>query len=60
MTLSLRQWLADRQIPLNSLLSSGVSVAAVAFRIARDMEVKSLTPFALCSLADVLELPLVG
>ncbi|WP_204104242.1 MULTISPECIES: pentapeptide repeat-containing protein [Spirulina sp. CCY15215] len=60
MTLSLRQWLADRQIPLEQLLSSGVSIAAVAFRIARDMEVKSLNPFALCSLADVLELPLLG
>lgn len=60
MTLSLRQWLSDRQIPLEQLQSSGVSVAAVAFRIARDMEVKSLTPFSLCSLADVLELPLVG
>ncbi|MGD2182906.1 pentapeptide repeat-containing protein [Lusitaniella coriacea] len=58
MSLSIRQWLAERQIDLNSLLTPGAEVSGVAFRIIQDMEVKSLSPFDICSIADVLELPL--
>lgn len=34
-------------------------IAGIAFRIAQEMEVKSLTPFDISSIAEVLELPLV-
>jgi len=60
MSLSIRQWLADRQIQLNALLTPGAEVSGVAFRIIQDMEVKSLTPFDICSVVDVLELPLAA
>ncbi|MDB9315230.1 pentapeptide repeat-containing protein [Spirulina sp. CS-785/01] len=58
MSLSLRQWLADRQIALERLLDPSANVAGVAFRIVQDMEVKSLTPFDISPVVDILELPL--
>ncbi|NEO27356.1 MAG: hypothetical protein F6K03_10790 [Kamptonema sp. SIO4C4] len=58
MSLSLRQWLADRQITLERLLDPSANVAGVAFRIVQDMEVKSLTPFDISPVVDVFELPL--
>ncbi|HBE21506.1 MAG TPA: hypothetical protein DEG17_13760 [Cyanobacteria bacterium UBA11149] len=35
-------------------------MAGIAFRIAQDMEAKSLTPFDISAIAEVLELPLVA
>ncbi len=58
MSLSIWQWLAERQIDLEQLSSFGAEVSGVAFRITQDMEVKSLTPLDICAVADVLELPL--
>jgi hypothetical protein len=58
MSLSIRQWLVDRQIDLRTLLTPSAEVSGVAFRIIQDMAIKSLTPFDICSVADVLELPL--
>ncbi|MBZ8179239.1 pentapeptide repeat-containing protein [Oscillatoria salina] len=58
MSLNIRQWLEDRHIELTQLEHLGSEVFGVAFRIAQDMELKSLTPFDICSLTDVLELPL--
>ncbi|MBD2576138.1 pentapeptide repeat-containing protein [Oscillatoria sp. FACHB-1406] len=58
MSFNIRQWLVDRQIDLDNLLSPGVEVSGVAFRALQEMELKSLTPFDICSVADVLELPL--
>ncbi len=39
---------------------SSAQVAGIAFRIAQDMEVKSLNPFAISALTDVLELPITA
>ncbi|MDY7016217.1 MAG: NACHT domain-containing protein, partial [Cyanobacteriota bacterium] len=58
MSLNIRQWLAERQIDLNKLLSPGAEVSGVAFRAIQEMELKSLTPFDICAVADTLELPL--
>lgn len=64
MSLNIRHWLAERQIELAVLARQAgrqlphALVASVAFRIVRDMEVKSLTPFDISALAEVLELPL--
>jgi uncharacterized protein YjbI with pentapeptide repeats len=59
MNLSIRHWLAERYIEIPHLkeLSLG-QMAGVAFRIIQDMEVKSLIPFDICTLIEVLELPL--
>ncbi|NEO97248.1 MAG: hypothetical protein F6K58_00720 [Symploca sp. SIO2E9] len=57
MTLNLRNWLLERHIELSQLGVSGNQLAGIAFRIAQDMEVKSLTPFNISALTDVLELP---
>ncbi len=46
---------------LNSFTQLGYpngQIAGIAFRIAQDMEVKSLTPFDISSITEVLELPL--
>lgn len=59
MNLNIRHWLAERHIEINqtSGFSSG-QLAGIAYRIAQDMEVKSLMPLDICTLAEVLELPL--
>lgn len=59
MSLSIRHWLAERNIKL-ALLGSSAQIAGVAFRLAQDMEVKSLNAFAISALTDVLELPLIA
>lgn len=58
MSLSIRHWLAERHIELVQLGHPSVQIAGIAFRLAQDMEVKSLSPFAISALTDVLELPL--
>src|SRR4028119_1154289 len=58
MSLSIRQWLSERHIELTQLGHSSAQIAGIAFRLAQDMEAKSLNPFAISPLTDVLELPL--
>lgn len=59
MNLSIRHWLAERYIAINQIrgFSTG-QLAGIAYRIVQDMEVKSLMPFDICTLVEVLELPL--
>lgn len=59
MNLSIRHWLAERQIAINQIKAfSSAQLAGIAYRIVQDMEVKSLMPFDICTLVEVLELPL--
>ena len=58
MSLSIRHWLVERNIELAQLRHPSAQIAGIAFRIAQDMEVKSLNPFSISALTDVLELPL--
>ncbi|GAB4204259.1 MAG: hypothetical protein Fur006_59290 [Coleofasciculaceae cyanobacterium] len=58
MSLSIRHWLTERHIELTQLGDDSAQIAGIAFRLAQDMEVKSLNPFAISALTDVLELPL--
>ncbi|MBD1806146.1 pentapeptide repeat-containing protein [Microcoleus sp. FACHB-SPT15] len=58
MSLSIRHWLVERNIELAQLGHPSAQIAGIAFRIAQDMEVKSLSPFSISALTDVLELPL--
>jgi len=58
MSLSIRQWLIDRNITITQLQALGAQTAGVAFRIGQDIEVKSLTPFDISPFAELLELPL--
>ncbi|MDZ8052067.1 MAG: pentapeptide repeat-containing protein [Aulosira sp. ZfuVER01] len=59
MNLHIRQWLAENSIEIHSLNELSVGqMAGVAYRIVQDMEVKSLMPFDICTLTEVLELPL--
>ncbi|HAJ61304.1 MAG TPA: hypothetical protein DCP31_20275 [Cyanobacteria bacterium UBA8543] len=60
MSLSIRHWLAERHIELVQLGHPSAQIAGIAFRLAQDMEVKSLSPFAVSALTDVLELPLTA
>ncbi|HEY9605821.1 MAG TPA: hypothetical protein V6C85_29720, partial [Allocoleopsis sp.] len=60
MSLSIRQWLADRHMELTQLGHSSAQMAGIAFRIVQDMEVKSLNAFAISVLTDVLELPMAA
>ncbi|MBD2255378.1 NACHT domain-containing protein [Nostoc parmelioides] len=59
MNLSLRQWLAERQIEISHIktFASG-QLAGIAYRIVQDMELKSLMPLDICPLAEVLQLSL--
>ncbi|AVH72891.1 pentapeptide repeat-containing protein [Nostoc sp. 'Lobaria pulmonaria (5183) cyanobiont'] len=59
MNLSIRHWLAERHIAINQIkgFSEG-QLAGIAYHIVQDMEVKSLMPFDICTLVEVLELPL--
>jgi hypothetical protein len=59
MNLSIQNWLAEHNLEISLL--EGISpgqMAGLAFRIVQDMDVKSLSPFDICSLAEVLEQPL--
>jgi hypothetical protein len=58
MSLSIRHWLVERHIELARAGHPSAQIAGIAFRIAQDMEVKSLNAFAISALTDVLELPL--
>jgi len=59
MNLSIRQWLAERHIEIHQIREFSLGqLAGVAYRIVQDMEVKSLAPLDICTLAEVLELPL--
>jgi Pentapeptide repeats (8 copies)/NACHT domain len=59
MNLSIRHWLAERYIAINQIKGfSAGQLAGIAYRIVQDMEVKSLMPFDICTLVEVLELPL--
>ncbi|MBE9130214.1 NACHT domain-containing protein, partial [Coleofasciculus sp. LEGE 07081] len=61
MSLNIRYWLAERHIELAQLKDTqSAKIAGIAFRIAQDMEVKSLNPFAISTLTEVLELPLTA
>lgn len=60
MSLSIRYWLAERHIELAKTGHSSAQMAGIAFRLAQDMEVKSLTPFSISTLTDVLALPLTA
>ncbi|WP_445629914.1 pentapeptide repeat-containing protein [Nostoc sp. DSM 114167] len=59
MNLSIRHWLAERHIAINQIrgFSEG-QLAGIAYQIVQDMELKSLMPFDICTLVEVLELPL--
>lgn len=59
MNFSIRHWLAERHIEMNQIrrFSDG-QLAGIAYRIVDDMEVKSLMPFDICTLTEVLEQPL--
>ncbi|MBN3926769.1 pentapeptide repeat-containing protein [Nostoc sp. NMS4] len=59
MNLNIRHWLAERHIAINQISGfSGGQLAGIAYRIVQDMELKSLMPFDICTLVEVLELPL--
>ncbi|MGF1937992.1 MAG: pentapeptide repeat-containing protein [Nostoc sp. ChiQUE02] len=59
MNLSIRHWLAERHIAINQIRGfSAGQLAGIAYRIVQDMEIKSLMPFDICTLVEVLELPL--
>ncbi|WP_427158731.1 pentapeptide repeat-containing protein [Aliinostoc sp. HNIBRCY26] len=59
MTLSIRHWLAEHQLTISYTPDLTVEqLAGVAYRIVQDMEVKSLIPLDICTLSEVLELPL--
>lgn len=59
MNFSIRHWLASHHIDINQITTfSGAQLAGIAYRIVDDMEVKSLMPFDICTVAEVLEQPL--
>jgi hypothetical protein len=59
MNLSIRHWLVENYIEISHIKEcSQGQMTGVALRIIRDMEVKSPLPFNICTLAEVLELPL--
>ena len=59
MNLSIRHWLVENYIEISQLKGcSQGQITGVTLRIIRDMEVKSRSPFNICTLAEVLELPL--
>ncbi|MBD2441431.1 pentapeptide repeat-containing protein [Nostoc sp. FACHB-110] len=59
MNLSIRQWLAERHIEISQIREFTLGqLAGIAYRIVQDMEVKSLAPLDICTLAEVLELSL--
>jgi hypothetical protein len=59
MNLSIRHWLVENYIEISQIKEcSQGQIIGVALRIIRDMEVRSPSPFDICTLAEVLELPL--
>ena len=60
MSLSIREWLREHKIEQDCLKTPNRQIAGVAFRIVQDMAFKSLTPFDVSAIAEVLELPLIA
>ncbi|MEC4815502.1 MAG: pentapeptide repeat-containing protein [Scytonema sp. PMC 1069.18] len=59
MSLLIRRWLAEHNIEIAHLREFSLEqTAGLAFRIVQDMEVKSLGIFDICTLAEVIELPI--
>ncbi|NES19046.1 MAG: hypothetical protein F6K41_08970 [Symploca sp. SIO3E6] len=58
MSLSIRHWLIERHIEISQLGVNSAQVSGIAFRIAQEMELLSIGPFAISSITEVLELPL--
>ena len=58
MNLSILQWLENNQIELRQCFKLGAEVSGVAYRIVQEMAINDWTPFDICSLAEVMELPL--
>ncbi|MDZ8110598.1 MAG: pentapeptide repeat-containing protein [Nostoc sp. DedQUE12a] len=59
MNLSIRHWLAEHNIAINGISGfSAGQLGGIAYRIVQEMEVKSLMPFDICTLVEILELPL--
>ncbi|MGB3639403.1 MAG: NACHT domain-containing protein, partial [Rivularia sp. (in: cyanobacteria)] len=59
MNLSIRHWLVENYIEISHIKEySHGQITGVALQIIRDMEVKSPSAFDICTLAEVLELPL--
>ncbi len=59
MSLNIRYWLTEHYLEIEQIkgFSSG-QIAGIAYHIVEEMEVKSLVPFDICTLVEVLELPL--
>jgi uncharacterized protein YjbI with pentapeptide repeats len=59
MDLSIRRWLCDRYVAVNHIkeMSSG-QIAGIAYCIVQDMEAQGFMAFEICTLVEVLELPL--
>ncbi|MDY6898222.1 MAG: hypothetical protein SWZ49_09100, partial [Cyanobacteriota bacterium] len=59
MNLSIRHWLIENYIEISHIKEySQGQMTGVSLRIIHDMEVKSPLPFDICTLAEVLEVPL--
>ncbi|MBE9229359.1 pentapeptide repeat-containing protein [Phormidium sp. LEGE 05292] len=58
MSFSIRYWLTEHNIELSQLQTPEAQNAGIAFRMVQDMEVKSLTPFDISPLTELLEQPL--
>ena len=58
MNLSIRHWLEEHHIDPARLSPSEAGIAGVAFSIAQDMELKSLTVFDIGVLAEIFSLPM--
>ncbi|XWK86421.1 MAG: pentapeptide repeat-containing protein [Phormidium sp.] len=58
MSFSIRYWLTEHNIELSQLQTKEAQTAGIAFRMVQDMEVKSLTPFDISPLTELLEQPL--
>jgi uncharacterized protein YjbI with pentapeptide repeats len=59
MNFRIRHWLKERHLAINQTqeLSTG-QIGAIAYRIVQEIESNALTPFDICTLAEVLVLPL--
>ncbi len=59
MNLSIRDWLAENNIEISQIKEySQGQITGVTLRMIRDMEFRIPSPFDICTLAEVLELPL--
>ncbi|MFB2838574.1 pentapeptide repeat-containing protein [Floridanema evergladense] len=58
MSFSIRYWLTEHNIELSQLQTPEAQTAGIAFRMVQDMEVKSLAPFDISPLTELLEQPL--